>query len=169
MISSLLRSDPTVILRIIGSSRSAVTPWTYCGVTAVSSTTTPAALVVARPAAAPTSSIEAAAIRASAATSSRSANSPPAMPSSLPSGHDLLRGAGLDLGLHLGLHLVLRGGQVDRVPDVPLGVTQRVDQLLEPGGDGIPREQQREADGTERGDAEGQQRVAVGPGVEAGV
>ena len=79
MMTSLLRSEPIVIRLIIGSSRSAVTPWTYCGVTAVSSTTTPAAFVVARPAAAPTSSIDAAASRARAATSSSSAKSPPAM------------------------------------------------------------------------------------------
>ena len=49
MNSSLLRSEPTAILLMIGSSRSAATPWTYCGVTAVSSTTTPAAFTLARP------------------------------------------------------------------------------------------------------------------------
>src|SRR4051794_3198234 len=153
MISSLLRSDPTVILRIIGSSRSAVTPWTYCGVTAVSSTTTPAALVVARPAAAPTSSIDAAAIRASAATSSSSAKSPPAMGSSLSGAHGLLGGGRLELGLHLGLHLVLGGGEVDGLLDVPFGVAERVDQVLEPAGDGGAREQQRQCDRTGRRDA----------------
>ena len=79
MKSSLLRSEPMAICLMIGSSRSAADPWRYCGVTAVSSTTTPAALALARPAAAPTSSTLAAAMRASAATSSRRANSPPAM------------------------------------------------------------------------------------------
>ena len=76
MISSLLRIEPNAIFLTIGSSRSAASPWTYCGVTAVSSTTTPAALVVARPAAAPTSSTDAAASLAMAATSSRSPKSP---------------------------------------------------------------------------------------------
>src|SRR5829696_10173272 len=78
MMSSLLRSDPTAMRRMIGSSRSAVRPCTYCGVTAVSSTTTPAAFTLARPAAAPMSSTEAAAARASTATSSNRATSPPA-------------------------------------------------------------------------------------------
>src|SRR6478609_7792337 len=72
----LLRSDPIAMRLMIGSSRSAAMPWTYCGVTAVSSMTTPAAFAVARPAAAPMSSTEAAANRASAATSSRSPNRP---------------------------------------------------------------------------------------------
>src|SRR5687768_178341 len=76
---SLLRSEPLAIRLMIGSSRAAADPWRYCGVTAVSSTTTPAALALARPAAAPTSSTLAAAMRARAATSSRRANSPPAM------------------------------------------------------------------------------------------
>ena len=71
MIRSLLRIEPIAIFLTIGSSRSAAMPWTYCGVTAVSSTTTPAAFVVARPAAAPTSSTDAAASLAIAATSSR--------------------------------------------------------------------------------------------------
>lgn len=62
---------------MIGSSRSAVIRWTYCGVTAVSSMTTPAAFAVARPAAAPMSSIEAAASRARTATWSSSPNRPP--------------------------------------------------------------------------------------------
>ena len=44
MNSSLLRSEPIAIRLIIGSSRSAVMPWTYCGVTAVSSMTTPGGL-----------------------------------------------------------------------------------------------------------------------------
>ena len=61
---------------MIGSSRSAASPWTYAGVTAVSSTTTPAAFTLARPAAAPTSSIDAAASLARAATSSKSPSSP---------------------------------------------------------------------------------------------
>ena len=56
MKSSLLRSEPIAIFLMIGSSRSAAEPWRYCGVTAVSSTTTPAALALARPAAAPMSS-----------------------------------------------------------------------------------------------------------------
>src|SRR5215207_3566774 len=75
----LLRSDPRAIFLMIGSSRLAATPATYCGVTAVSSTTTPAALALARPAAAPTSSTDAAASRARAATSSSSAKRPPLM------------------------------------------------------------------------------------------
>src|SRR6478752_1456259 len=75
----LLRSDPIAIFLMIGSSRLAATPATYCGVTAVSSTTTPAALALARPAAAPTSSTDAAASLASAATSSSRANRPPLM------------------------------------------------------------------------------------------
>ena len=78
MISSLLRSEPDGDRRMIGSSRSAARPCTYCGVTAVSSTTTPAAFALARPAAAPMSSTEAAAARASTATSSSRATSPPA-------------------------------------------------------------------------------------------
>src|SRR5271166_5772146 len=53
---------------MIGNSRSAAIPWTYCGVTAVSSMTTPAALTVARPLAA--------ASRASIATSSSSPKRP---------------------------------------------------------------------------------------------
>src|SRR5690349_21091795 len=123
MMSSLLRSEPMVIFLIIGSSRSAVTPWTYCGVTAVSSTTTPAALVAARPVAAPMSSTDAAARRASAATSSSSAKSPPAMAEGYR--EPALSGAGTlpdlggtgvvqagvdpgrDLGLDVRLHLVL--------------------------------------------------------------
>ncbi len=66
MKSSLLRIEPIAIFLMIGSSRSEVTPCTYCGVTAMSSTTTPAALVLA-----------AADMRASTATSSRRANRPP--------------------------------------------------------------------------------------------
>ena len=76
MMSSLLRIDPIAIFFTIGSSRAAATPWTYCGVTAVSSITTPAALAVALPAAALTSSMDAAAILAMAATSSRRPNRP---------------------------------------------------------------------------------------------
>src|SRR5271166_1282129 len=53
---------------MIGNSRSAAIPWTYCGVTAVSSMTTPAALTDARPLAA--------ASRARTATSSRSPKRP---------------------------------------------------------------------------------------------
>src|ERR1700739_3737659 len=53
---------------MIGNSRSAAIPWTYWGVTAVSSMITPAALAVARPLAA--------ASRASTATSSRSPKRP---------------------------------------------------------------------------------------------
>src|SRR6478735_11085994 len=92
MNSSLLRRDPIAIRLIIGSSRSAVMPCTYCGVTAVSSMTTPAALAVARPVAAPMSSTEAAANRASAATSSRRPNRPALIASppwhrTLPGGH----------------------------------------------------------------------------------
>src|SRR3954449_5700937 len=86
MKSSLLRSDPIAIRLIIGSSRSAVIPCTYWGVTAVSSTTTPAALAVARPVAAPMSSTDAAASRARAAMSSRSPNRPPLMAQRLPVG-----------------------------------------------------------------------------------
>ena len=83
MMIALLPSDPRAIRAIMGSSRDGSTPCTYCGVTAVSSTTTPAALTLARPAAAATSSTLAAAMRASTATSSRRAASPPAMGTSL--------------------------------------------------------------------------------------
>src|SRR5690242_5754099 len=79
---SLLRRDPIAIRLIIGSSRSAVIPCTYCGVTAVSSITTPAAFAVARPVAAPMSSTEAAANRARAAMSSRRPNRPALIASS---------------------------------------------------------------------------------------
>ena len=43
MKTSLLRSEPLVMRQIIGSSRAGVTPSMYCGVTAASSMTTPAA------------------------------------------------------------------------------------------------------------------------------
>lgn len=79
MISSLLRIDPMAIFLMIGSSRFGFAPCTNRGVTAASSTTTPTAFALARPAAAPMSSTEAAAIFAIAATSSSSAASPPAM------------------------------------------------------------------------------------------
>ncbi|OOK82038.1 hypothetical protein BZL30_1108 [Mycobacterium kansasii] len=65
-------------------------------VTAVSSTTTPAALTLAWPAALPMSSTEAAASRARAATSSRRPNSPRS--SGLPHG---------DRGYRLPLHLTV--------------------------------------------------------------
>ncbi len=78
MNTSLLRNEPVAIFLMIGSSRSAARPCTYAGVTAVSSITTPAAFVLARPAAAPTSSIDAAASFANAATSSSNPVSPPA-------------------------------------------------------------------------------------------
>src|SRR5829696_609247 len=90
MKTSLLRRDPIAIRLIIGSSRSAVMPWTYWGVTAVSSMTTPAALAVARPVAAPMSSTDAAASRARAATSSSSPNRPALIAS--PSWHRRLPG-----------------------------------------------------------------------------
>ena len=76
---SLLRSDPIAIFLMIGSSRLGSMPWTYCGVTAVSSTMTPLALTLARPAAAATSSTEAAAALASTAMSSSRAKRPPAI------------------------------------------------------------------------------------------
>ena len=79
MNTSLFFIEPIAILRMIGSSRSAVRPCTYAGVTAVSSMTTPAALTPARPAAAPTSSIDAAANLASAAMSSKRPTRPPVM------------------------------------------------------------------------------------------
>ena len=82
-ITSLLKSEPFVIFQMIGSSRSGVKPVTYCGVTAVSSMTTPAALVLALPAAAATSSIDDAAIFAMVATSSSSAARPDGMGISL--------------------------------------------------------------------------------------
>ena len=77
MISSLLRSEPQKIFLIIGSSRDGSAPETYCGVTAASSMTTPAALAPAFAAPAATSSSEAAAMRARAATSSSRATRPP--------------------------------------------------------------------------------------------
>src|SRR5829696_1278760 len=78
-ITSLFRSEPTVILAMIGSSRSGVSPVTKRGVTAVSSMTSPAALVPALPAARLTSSTDAAASLAMVATSSRSAIKPEGM------------------------------------------------------------------------------------------
>ena len=77
MITSLLTSDPFAMRQIIGSSRFGLMPVTYCGVTAASSMTTPAALAPALPVAAAMSSTDAAAARASAATSSSSAARPP--------------------------------------------------------------------------------------------
>ena len=77
MISSLLRSEPQKIRLIIGSSRDGSAPDTYCGVTAASSITTPAALAPALAAPAATSSTEAAAMRARAAMSSSRATRPP--------------------------------------------------------------------------------------------
>ena len=79
MISNLLRSEPIAIFLMIGSSRLGFTPCTNRGVTAVSSTTTPAALALARPAAPATSSTLAAVNFASAAMSSSSAASPAAI------------------------------------------------------------------------------------------
>src|SRR5699024_7421131 len=79
MMTALFPSEPRAIRRMIGNSREGSTPRTYCGVTAVSSTTTPAAFTLARPAAAAMSSVLAAAALASTATSSSSAARPPAM------------------------------------------------------------------------------------------
>src|SRR5919112_2897913 len=78
MMRNLLRSDPRAIRLMIGNSRSAARLRTYCGVTAASSMTTPAALAPAFAAAVPTSSTDAAAARASTDTSSSRATSPPA-------------------------------------------------------------------------------------------
>ena len=76
MISSLLRSDPLAMRQMIESSRSGLRPCTYRGVTAASSTTTPAALTLARPAPAAMSSSDEAVSLTRAATSSRRANRP---------------------------------------------------------------------------------------------
>ena len=80
MISSLLRSDPLAMRQMIDSSRSGLSPCTYRGVTAVSSTTTPAAFTLARPVAPAMSSRDDAVSFTSAATSSSSANSPLMVP-----------------------------------------------------------------------------------------
>src|SRR3954462_10653788 len=135
MISSLLRSEPIAILRMMGSSRSAAMPCTNCGVTAVSSTTTPAAFAVAFPAAAPTSSTEAAASFAITATSSSRPNSPALMArrlddarahrASVGGAHGLAIGVGagqlLDrLGVGVGGH----DGQPGGVLEVLLGVAE---------------------------------------------
>jgi hypothetical protein len=72
----LLKIDPRAIFQTMGNSRSAEKPCTYFGVTAASSITAPAALVPALVACATTSSTEAAATLAMAATSSRSASNP---------------------------------------------------------------------------------------------
>ena len=45
MNASLLNGEPRAIFLMIRSSRSAARPWTYCGVTAASSTTTPATFI----------------------------------------------------------------------------------------------------------------------------
>src|SRR4051794_34822992 len=136
MKSSLLRSDPRAIRRMTGSSRSAAMPCTYCGVTAVSSTTTPAAFALARPAAAPMSSTDAEAIRASVAMSSNSPNSPALMPENLSSSHRLLSHGLLSHGLlshgplECGRDLVRLGrrvGQLHRLVDAPLRRSERVD------------------------------------------
>ena len=79
MMTSLLKNEPLAMRQIIGSSRSGVNPVTYCGVTAVSSMTTPAALLPALPAAAATSSTDAAATLAIVAMSSSKAARPDGM------------------------------------------------------------------------------------------
>ena len=85
MMTSLLRSEPLAIRQIIGSSRAGVTSETYCGVTAASSITTPAAFADVFAVSAATSSTDDAAVRAINATSSSSASKPPAIPGSFPS------------------------------------------------------------------------------------
>ncbi len=76
--TNLFRSEPFAIFQTIGSSRSGEKPNAYPGVTAVSSTTTPTAFAPALPAAAETSSSDAAASFAIPAMSSSSATSPEA-------------------------------------------------------------------------------------------
>ena len=77
MMTILLTNDPLAMRQIMGNSRFGSMPVTYCGVTAASSMTTPAAFAPALPVAAAISSVDAAAARARAATSSSSAASPP--------------------------------------------------------------------------------------------
>jgi len=77
---SLFFSEPSAMRPMIGSSRAASNPWTYFGVTAASSITTPAALAPALAAAPAMSSTEAAATLAIAATSSSSAINPLILP-----------------------------------------------------------------------------------------
>ena len=79
MMTSLLMSEPLVMRQIIGNSRWGLIPSTYCGVTAASSTTTPAAFTEVLPARAATSSTLEAAERAIRATSSSRAKRPPAI------------------------------------------------------------------------------------------
>ena len=76
----LLTRDPVAIRLMIGSSRFGSMPSTYCGVTAVSSTTTATAFVLALTAPAAMSYRLAAVALTSAAMSSRRAASPRAMP-----------------------------------------------------------------------------------------
>src|SRR4051794_22711896 len=156
--NSLLRSEPTAMRLMIGISRSAAMPCTYCGVTAVSSTTTPAAFALARPAAAPMSSTDAEAIRASVAMSSNRPNSPALMAKNLasdrsPHGGGLpggLRGGlgGLRSGLldHRGHLLGLHGhlGELHRLLDVALRGAERVDRVGQQPGDRPPGQGQRE-------------------------
>jgi hypothetical protein len=75
-ITSLLRIDPSAIRPDDGQFAAAAKPWTYFGVTAASSITAPAALAPALVACPITSSTEAAATLAMAATSSSRARSP---------------------------------------------------------------------------------------------
>ena len=81
---ALLSKEPFVIFQMIGSSRLGLTPRTYCGATAASSTTTPAAFALTYKDAAATSSALAAAMRARAAISSSSAAKPMAIRKNLP-------------------------------------------------------------------------------------
>ena len=75
----LLISEPFAIRPMMGNSRSGERPCTYCGVTAVSSMTTPTAFEEALTALAATSSIDEAVTFARVAISSSSATSPPDM------------------------------------------------------------------------------------------
>ena len=168
----LLRSDPTAILRTIGSSRLAAIPRTYCGVTAVSSTTTPAAFALARPAAAPTSSTDAAAIRASVAMSSNRPNSPALMAE----GYRAAMGSSASassMATSMASPICSActgcGPEVDRLLHVPLGVAERVDRVRQHPGDRAPGQQQREARGGQGRDQQGDGRVVVGPAHVAGV
>ena len=79
MMTSLLMREPRAIFAMIGSSRAGLSPDTYCGVTAVSSMTTPTAFEEAFTALEATSSMDEAVAFARVAISSSRATSPPDM------------------------------------------------------------------------------------------
>src|SRR6478736_2216637 len=138
MISSLLRSEPIAIFLMIGISRSAAMPWTYWGVTAVSSTTTPAAVAGALPAAAPTSSTEAAARFAIAGRVHRRP-------------------------IRLGPGIGSDDGELGGVPHPLLGVAERVDEAQQRARHRPPGQEERNRDGDRAGDDQREDAVVVRP------